>query len=69
MPALTLHQGEASRQFVEHPIEVARKALLEAADLEGRHSDALGSPLTWPDLMRRFASSLPKRGPVEKAAE
>jgi hypothetical protein len=51
-PTLTLHQGEKTREFIEHPTETARKALLAAADYEtGR----------WPELLRRVASELPSR--------
>jgi hypothetical protein len=57
-PVLTLHQGDAEASFVEHPTEVARKALMAAADLEtGR----------WPELLRRVASELPFRAPITKA--
>jgi hypothetical protein len=60
MPALTLHHGEAERTFEEHPIEVARKALLDAAETEG--SD-------WAGVMLRFASALPHRGAILRGDE
>ena len=60
---LTLHHGDCTREFVEHPIEVARKALLEAAVLEEQRGDAT-SALNWADIMRRVASSLPERRPM-----
>ncbi len=34
-PILTLHQGDAEASFVEHPTEVARKALIAAAQTFG----------------------------------
>ncbi len=34
MTTLTLHQGDAEASFVEHPTEVARKALMAAAEVE-----------------------------------
>jgi len=51
--ALTLHLGDAEASFEEHPIEIARKALIAAAELE--------SP-DWSAVMLRFASALPPRG-------
>lgn len=54
---LTLHQGDQEAAFVEHPLEVARRALLEAANLERDE---------WAAVMRRFASALPNRSPVRK---
>ena len=53
---LTLHQGDAHRIFTEHPVEVARRAVVEAADAE----DAAGQR-EWAGIMRRFASALPQR--------
>ena len=35
-PTLTLHQGAAHVEFVEHPTETAPKAPLAAAELEAR---------------------------------
>jgi hypothetical protein len=58
-PMLTLHQGEAKQEFVEHPIEVARQLLMAAAD---READLVASEL------RLLASSLPRRAPI-KAGE
>lgn len=57
-PVLTLHQGENKQEYVEHPIEVARRALLAAAELEGGHLDRC----------RRIAELLPRRGPIRKGA-
>lgn len=34
MPELTLHHGDAQASFTEHPMEVARRALKAAAELE-----------------------------------
>ena len=59
-PMLTLHQGEAKQEFVEHPIEVARQLLMAAADREG---DLVASEL------RLLASSLPRRAPIRKGGE
>jgi len=53
MATLTLHQGGASQRFEEHPVEVARRALLEAAEIEDE---------TWSSTCRRVASLLPERG-------
>jgi len=39
-PALTLHHGDLEAEYVEHPTEVARKALIAAAEVEtGRLAD------------------------------
>jgi hypothetical protein len=54
-PVLTLHQGDAKASFVEHPIEVARKALVAAAEIE---------PEIIAARLRRVASLLPERGSV-----
>jgi hypothetical protein len=54
-PALTLHHGNQQAEYVEHPTEVARKALLDAARVErGRLADQ----------MRRFAENLADRPPA-----
>jgi hypothetical protein len=58
-PTLTLHQGEQHAEYVEHPIETARKALLAAAHAE---SGQLA------DHCRRFAATLPSRPPIAKRA-
>jgi hypothetical protein len=56
-PTLTLHQGDAQVAYVEHPTEVARRAMLAAAEFEtGR----------WPELFRRFADALPERPPIKR---
>ena len=60
--SLTLHQGDEQREFVEHPIEIARRALLDAATLEETADHDTSAP--WAGVMRRFASSLPNRGPI-----
>jgi hypothetical protein len=57
-PVLTLHQGDEKADYVPHPIEVAREALLAAAEIE---SDRLAPQL------RRVAGLLPKRGPIRKS--
>lgn len=45
-PILKLHQGDEAASFVEHPMEVARKALRAAADLETAE---------WAAVLLRFA--------------
>ena len=55
---LTLIDGDAHADFVEHPTEVARRALMAAAEVE---SDG------WPELLRRSARALPHRAPVRTA--
>jgi len=51
-PALVLHQGDQQAEYIEHPTETARKALIDAAQVEsGRLADQ----------MRRFAELLPDR--------
>jgi hypothetical protein len=57
---LTLHQGDNRAEYTEHPIEIARKALMAAADVE--RDD-------WSGVLRRFASALPERGPILKGGE
>lgn len=52
MTSLTLHHGEASAEYVEHPIEVARKALAAAAEVEDE---------TWAPTCRHIAALLPRR--------
>ena len=59
-PTFTLHHGERSATFQEHPVEVARRALLAAADLENEAGP-------WAGLMRRVASSLPDRERLRRA--
>jgi hypothetical protein len=54
-PVLTLHQGDEKAFFAEHPIEVARKALIAAAEIEGE---------AWSSAFLRSAELLPKRGAV-----
>jgi hypothetical protein len=62
MAALTLHEGDSQREFVQHPMEVARRALRDAADLESTtgHDD-------WAAILRRVASAMPERRPTRKA--
>jgi hypothetical protein len=43
-----------------HPVEIARKALIEAALIETGE---------WSDLYRRLALSLPRRAPLPELAE
>lgn len=52
--ALTLHHGNAEASYVEHPLEVARRALRDAAAIEP--SDAVRAALLY------VAQSLPTRG-------
>ena len=54
---LTLHQGDEKADYVPHPMEVARRALMDAARDE---EPALALAL------RRFAVGLPPRGPIRK---
>ena len=56
-PALTLHHGDRQAQYVEHPTEVARKALLAAAEVE--------TP-DWASVLQRVASALPHRPAIMK---
>jgi hypothetical protein len=53
MANFTLIHGDEQTAFEEHPIEVARCALREAAEAE--------SP-DWAAVMLRFTSALPERG-------
>jgi hypothetical protein len=57
-PRFTLHQGQSEATFEEHPTELARKALIAAAQIEtptlARH-------------LHRIAELLPDRAPVRKA--
>jgi len=51
-PVLKLHQGDAVAEYQEHPTEVARRALMAAADVE----------VGWvADECQRFARALPAR--------
>ena len=59
-PALTLHHRGQQAQYVEHPTEVARKALLAAAEIEVPR---------WSALLIRFAESLPPRPAIMKGGE
>ncbi len=60
VPPLTLHQGGAEASFTVHPTEVARRALMAAARIESPHLA---------DHLRRFAETLPARGPILKRGE
>jgi hypothetical protein len=62
MAVLTLHHGDAQAEYVAHPMEVARRALLAAAELEDENGR-----VDWPDWLRRIAASLPDRGRVTPA--
>lgn len=62
MAALTLHQNDRSQDFVEHPVEVARRALRDAAELEW--NSGLKNGREWAGLYERMASSLPERGAI-----
>jgi hypothetical protein len=55
--ALTLHHGDQQANYVEHPMEVARKALLAAADLEAGE---------WSFACRGIAELLPDRPAIMK---
>lgn len=59
MAKLTLHQGDQEAEYEEHPVEVARRALLEAAKLEDDD---------WAHVMRRFAGALPDRSGIRPTA-
>lgn len=59
MTTLTLHQGDAEASFEEHPIEVARRALFAAAELEDDD---------WAYNLRRFARVLPSRTRIARAS-
>jgi hypothetical protein len=54
-PTLTLHQGDAQEDYVEHPTEIARRALIAAAEVEVEG---------WPGLLLRVARALPSRAPL-----
>jgi hypothetical protein len=60
MATLTVIHGNEQRTFEEHPNEVARKALMAAADVE--------EPLLAAAL-RRVALALPHRGPLADRQE
>lgn len=57
MATLTLHQGERQQEFVEHPIEVARRALIKASEIEDE---------PWAGSCRRVAGLLPHREPLRR---
>jgi hypothetical protein len=59
-PALTLHHGAGEATFTEHPTEMARKALLAAAEIETPHLAA---------AMRRVAAALPDRPAIRRAVD
>lgn len=54
-PVLTLHQGTNTAAYGRHPTEIARDALLTAAEAETPE---------WAAVIQRFASALPHRGTV-----
>jgi hypothetical protein len=56
-PALTLHQGDQQAEYVEHPTETARKALMAAAEVETS---------AWAGILQRVASALPHRPTIMK---
>jgi len=58
--ALTLRQGDHRAEYVEHPMEVARKALLAAADLEAGE---------WSCACRGIAELLPDRSAIMKGGD
>jgi hypothetical protein len=49
-------------EYVEHPLEIARKALEEAATLEWEAGDR-----SWAGRFARLADCLPRRDPILKA--
>jgi hypothetical protein len=59
-PALTLHQGDQQAVYVEHPTEVARRALMAAAEVE---------TFDWAQILQRVASALPHRPAIMKGGE
>ncbi len=59
---LTLHQGQAEAAFQEHPTEVARRALREAAQFEWESGTDDG--MQWAGILTRFVNVLPHREPV-----
>jgi hypothetical protein len=61
MTMLTLHHGDQEWEYVEHPVEIARRALNEAADLAWAEGDR-----DWGGIFARMASSLPDRLPIRK---
>ena len=60
MATLTLVQGDAEQAFQQHPMEVARRALMAAADLESED---------WAARLRRVAAALPSRGSIKKGSD
>ncbi len=54
---LTLHQRDERKTYTEHPTEVARRALMDAADVETPRVAA---------SLRRVAESLPDRKSIRK---
>ena len=61
-PVLTLHQGVSQREFVEHPVDVARRACLDAAEFMERNGGYNGTE--WGATCRDFAVALPRRSRV-----
>jgi hypothetical protein len=59
-PALVVHHRDQQAVYAEHPTEVARKALLAAAEVETRD---------WASILERVASSLPRRPAIMKGGE
>ena len=59
-PALTLHQGDAKAEYVEHPTEIARKALMAAAEVEWKQDRPFAYQL------ERFARTSPRREPIRR---
>jgi hypothetical protein len=55
MATLTVIGGGGERTFEEHPTEIARRALMAAAEVETPE---------WAAVVLRFASALPHRGPL-----
>jgi hypothetical protein len=57
-PVLTLHQRERACEFVEHPVDVARRACLDAAEFMERTEVYSGTE--WAAICRDFAAALPR---------
>jgi hypothetical protein len=56
MGNLTLHHGDARAEYVLHPTETARRALMAAAEIEQPD---------WAAVLRRVAVALPRRAPIK----
>lgn len=63
-PTLTLHHGEGQAQYIEHPIQVARRALREAVELDGKAGSRRWQRLLedTADLLAAAGSDKPRGG-------